>query len=56
MICDLCHGKGGVLANALPDRIITYRPCPRCGGTGVAHCCDGDQPSDRDKEEGDGRD
>ena len=29
MICEACHGQ-----QAFP-------PCPKCGGCGIAHCCDG---------------
>ena len=30
MICETCHGQ----TNLIPV-------CTTCGGTGVAHCCDG---------------
>lgn len=32
MICEACHGQ----TNTIPV-------CTTCGGTGVAHCCDGDR-------------
>ena len=32
MICETCHGQ----TNLIPI-------CTTCGGTGVAHCCDGDR-------------
>ncbi len=32
MICEICHGR----TNLIPV-------CTTCGGTGVAHCCDGDR-------------
>lgn len=46
MICEPCRGRGLIL-----DKVtLAPRPCPQCGGCGVAHCCDGDQPSIRDWE------
>lgn len=30
MRCETCHGQ-----------LMTGIPCPDCGGSGVAHCCDG---------------
>lgn len=33
MQCETCHGSGSV--GPLPV------PCADCGGSGVAHCCDG---------------
>jgi len=54
MKCDQCEGFG-MLADT-PERapwpvwqsrhedLATTNPipCPRCGGTGVSHCCEGD--------------
>lgn len=57
MICERCHGEGWVWRDSLPvtgvmpgdpehpprhypaGRLTT--PCPACGGSGVAYCCDG---------------
>ena len=54
MKCDQCEGFG-MLADAAdrlpwpvwearrPDQPAAPIPCPRCGGTGVSHCCEGDR-------------
>jgi len=52
MICERCHGNHYVryeftCEDGRPVAVI--EPCPSCIG-GVAHCCDGDQPSARDLE------
>lgn len=55
MICETCHGQGKRLNPALfitanhysggyvanPDHLPLLVPCDECGGSGVAHCCDG---------------
>jgi hypothetical protein len=57
MKCDQCDGFG-MLADAA-DRApwpvwaagtagerelhVSPIPCPRCGGTGISHCCEGDR-------------
>jgi hypothetical protein len=50
MLCESCRwsGRPGFVrasGHARPDDHIDERtgliPCPECGGTGVAHCCDG---------------
>jgi hypothetical protein len=56
MKCDQCDGFG-MLADAAdrppwpvwesrratPVTPAAPIPCPRCGGTGVSHCCEGDR-------------
>lgn len=51
MICQTCHGNHYV-TRAYSTELGPYyetQPCPECIG-GVSHCCDGDQPSDREEE------
>ena len=38
MICPECN-KGMVLVPFQNNRLI---PCPRCNGSGIAYCCDGE--------------
>lgn len=57
MICEACHGEGIMWADSIPafgvmpgdpDRPDKARPlqwpCEACGGTGFAHCCEGERP------------
>ncbi|PNW32909.1 UNVERIFIED_CONTAM: hypothetical protein BEN50_19085 [Euhalothece sp. KZN 001] len=53
MICEVCGGVGlkrprGACRWAVSMLNI---PCPRCGGTGFQHCCEGDQPPAHDEQE-----
>jgi hypothetical protein len=54
MICDTCHGAGFVLTDPGPTPVLPTggvepgdptpslkQPCPTCGGSGIASCCDG---------------
>jgi hypothetical protein len=44
MLCDSCRWSerpGFVRAANAPDDRQIMIPCPDCGGTGIAHCCDG---------------
>jgi hypothetical protein len=54
MICERCQGEGRVLNPALsvsytrtrvwidnPRGLPLMIPCPECGGSGIAHCCEG---------------
>jgi hypothetical protein len=47
MICDTCRwsGRPGFVRAANSEKNAHEArdmiPCPDCGGTGVAHCCDG---------------
>lgn len=50
MLCESCRhsGRVGFVRAAshasADDRIDEHTgmiPCPDCGGTGIAHCCDG---------------
>jgi DnaJ-class molecular chaperone len=49
MICETCHGSGVVRKR---ERLIPgtdlvevrVEPCPDCGGSGRAHCCEGERP------------
>lgn len=53
MKCDQCDGFG-LLADTPEQPPWPMRdsdgaadarpvPCPRCGGTGISHCCEGDR-------------
>jgi len=41
MRCEKCYGTG--YSSDIPEDQdpFMYLPCEECGGTGVAHCCDG---------------
>lgn len=57
MICERCQGAGGIrvlrpmtrseaaemigTSTAVDPNWVVSIPCPECGGSGVAHCCDG---------------
>lgn len=48
MRCTFCFGLGkvrGVLApfDTLSEASAAHLPCPECGGTGILHCCEGEQ-------------
>jgi len=49
MRCEVCHGLGKLkrALQAEPESEIEL-PCSDCGGSGIAHCCDGicAQPED----------
>jgi hypothetical protein len=52
MLCETCRltGRPGFVraAKQADDRAEEQMiPCPDCGGSGIAHCCDGicEQPS-----------
>jgi hypothetical protein len=56
MLCETCRHSGRVgfvrvSRNAPADDRVDEQtrliPCPECGGSGIAHCCDGicEQPS-----------
>jgi len=38
MICPTCHGTGW------PAMLPPIGCCETCGGTGFAHCCEGERP------------
>lgn len=38
MICEDCQGTGDDQRTHLT---LQKRPCPECGGTGIAYCCEG---------------
>jgi hypothetical protein len=52
MRCEDCHGEGrhvvimrefvGRDGNCWRDELVY--PCESCGGSGVAHCCEGERP------------
>ena len=67
MICPECE-KGMVVALVTKGQIHPYRetsilthperyikkvPCPRCQGSGIAYCCDGEDASQPDPTIGD---
>lgn len=47
MRCETCFGIGEVLIDGAGKPVSRLRdattmiPCPECGGSGIAHCCDG---------------
>lgn len=43
MICETCHGFGRVKPHERGADVPkdALEPCADCGGTGVAHCCEG---------------
>ena len=45
MRCETCHGLGKLTYDEhpapKPTQFGSVFPCPDCGGSGVAHCCDG---------------
>ena len=43
MRCDKCHGTGVELHHVpkVNPMFLVQMPCPVCGGSGIAHCCDG---------------
>ena len=60
MLCETCRHSGrvgfvrasGDPADERADGQTRLIPCPDCGGSGIAHCCDGiceqpNAPSDR---------
>jgi hypothetical protein len=58
MLCETCRysGRVGYVRAgghaSTDDRVAepaALIPCPDCGGSGIAHCCDGicEQPGDR---------
>ena len=67
MICPECHqGMIVVLATegqvhpyretsilTNPERYLKKTPCPRCNGSGIAYCCDGEDASQPDVSAGD---
>jgi hypothetical protein len=44
MRCEHCHGRGYSYPPrpGKPDDVRF--PCPDCGGSGWAHCCEGERP------------
>ena len=63
MRCELCLGTGKAFVSARPLRDgvslaewLAYmnKPCRDCGGSGIAHCCEGDQaqpePPERERQ------
>ena len=54
MLCEACRGSGrtGFVRASRKERADERTddgviPCPDCGGSGIAHCCDGicEQPT-----------
>jgi hypothetical protein len=46
MLCETCRYSGRVGfvragGHASADERAALIPCPDCGGSGIAHCCDG---------------
>jgi hypothetical protein len=44
MKCEACHGRGVVLRRSYPGNELFPYPCEICGGSGLAHCCEGERP------------
>ena len=49
MMCPECFGKGGTLLDTggttpWGEPVDSWITCNECGGCGVIHCCEGDQP------------
>lgn len=62
MRCEYCLGIGEVLIDDAGKIVTRLRdatmmiPCPQCGGSGLDHCCSGDQSCNEttaDREVGD---
>jgi hypothetical protein len=50
--CHVCRGNHHVVRTYSGDNgvVTQWHPCPACiGGPNAASCCEGDQPSDYDK-------
>lgn len=45
MRCLSCAGKGWVRNEAATRAMLPAIPCPRCGGSGWDHCCEGSDAS-----------
>lgn len=50
MICPTCNGFGWIGRRHPVRPGMTAEPCPQCMGSKLAHCCEGDQWSEREKE------
>ena len=46
MRCERCDGMGFDLVLLHNGRVVSYVPCPECGGTGITSCCEGATPCD----------
>ncbi len=48
--CDECHGIGMKVRWHPAGRLEALYPCPKCNGSGIAHCCEGgrEQPEKDD--------
>jgi hypothetical protein len=44
MQCEDCLGTGTVLLRTWPGGALQPYPCWVCGGSGLAHCCEGERP------------
>lgn len=53
MICPDCQGSGKVLIGEGYSDAGLF-PCDRCGGSGIAHCCEGDSAVNEPSLEDDG--
>lgn len=46
MQCETCLGTGTVLLRTWPGAALQPYPCGDCGGSGLAHCCEGERPNE----------
>ena len=44
MRCETCQGWGRTRQGEERNPFPPLLPCPDCGGSGVAHCCEGERP------------
>jgi len=49
MRCENCQGTGKVREwwSLMGGELWADVPCPECGGSGIAHCCEGERPDDQ---------
>lgn len=51
MICPDCHGSGIADPSEWGDARLNC-PCEGCGGSGIAHCCEGDSAMNETEDAG----
>ena len=53
MICPECEKGMLQVKDKTVQRFLKSIPCPRCNGSGIAYCCDGEDVSQPDIGAGD---